>query len=111
MTVHPSNGMTIQGDLTVSGAINGRVLHITDLDHAVFKTDISVLVNLWLAKYGRDWVEKDKATEDEFFEFAMLRLKSTGRLEEHVVWTSKETHPTTNPNQRITVVRIVDGEK
>ena len=62
-----------------------EIKSMTDLDHAVFKTDIETLVNLWIAKYGTDWVDKATVMDDEFFEFTVLRLRSIGRLEEHTI--------------------------
>lgn len=62
-----------------------EIKSMTDLDHAVFKTDIETLVNLWIAKYGTGWVDKATVMDDEFFEFTVLRLRSIGRLEEHTL--------------------------
>jgi len=63
-----------------------RVESMSDLDHAVFKTPIDTLVSLWIAKYGTDWVKRETVLGDEFFEWAALRLRSAGMLEEHNVW-------------------------
>lgn len=69
-----------------------QIKSTSDLDHAVFKTSIEDLSNLWLAKYGVDWINKEVVTNDEFFGWAVLRLKNAGKLEEHRVW---EPHPHT----------------
>ena len=63
-----------------------EIKSMSDLDHAVFKTPIETLINLWIAKYGNDWVDKETVMDDEFFEYTVLRLRSIGRLEEHTVW-------------------------
>jgi len=82
-----------------------KVQAITDLDHAVFKTPLDTLVNLWIAKYGSDWVDKEKVLDDEFFEWAALRLRQLGRLEEHSIFPTSPN----DPRMRI-VLRIVDKE-
>ena len=69
-----------------------KVTSKSDLDHAVFKTPIEALVNLWLAKFGDDWVEKDRVIGDDFFEWAAMRLRALGRLEEHTIWDPPLPH-------------------
>ena len=69
----------------------------SDLDHAVFKTPIEALVNLWIARYGSEWVDKSIVEGDEFFEWAALRLRNIGRLEEHKLYSEGKV-----------VLRIVD---
>lgn len=81
----------------------------SDLDHAVFKTPIEDLVNMWIARYGTDWVDKEQVLGDEFFEWAALRLRSTGRLEEHTLWGGSVTPTSIGTVQaRRTVLRVVD---
>ena len=58
----------------------------TDLDNAVFKTPIESLVTLWIARYGKDWVKKGEVVEDEFFKWAVLRLRSAAKIEEHRIY-------------------------
>lgn len=65
----------------------------SDLDNAVFKTPIDTLVNLWVAKYGTEWVEREKVLGDEFFEWAAMRLRGIGLLEEHAYWDPPVQNP------------------
>lgn len=69
----------------------------SELDHAVFKTSIEDLVNLWLARYGSGWIDKQEVLADPFFEWAALRLRTVARLEEHRLQTDNKV-----------VLRIVD---
>lgn len=79
-----------------------------DLDHAVFKTPVEDLVNMWLAKYGSDWVNKQDVLNDEFYEWAAMRLRAVGRLEEHTIWQAPEAGMALTAQARKTVLRIVD---
>jgi hypothetical protein len=54
-----------------------------DLDSAAFNTPIETLADLWVTRYGDEWVDVDRLLEDSFFGAAYKRLKSLGRLETH----------------------------
>lgn len=74
----------------------------SDLDHAVFKTPVEALINMWVAKYGEDWVSKDLVLDDPFFEWAAMRLRSLSKLEEQSF---------TEEGTRVFMLRIVTGDK
>lgn len=74
-----------------------RVQSTSDLDHAVFKTPVATLVNLWVARFGDGWVDKKGVQGDEFFEWVAVRLKQMGKLEEHLILEKQQV-----------VVRVVD---
>jgi hypothetical protein len=54
-----------------------------DLQSEAFNTPIDTLIDLWLTRYGNEWVDMDKIEDDEFYVLAYKRLKSLGQLETH----------------------------
>ena len=54
-----------------------------DLNSSAFNTPIDTLINLWVTRYGNEWVDIDKIMNDYFFSSAYKRLKSLGQLETH----------------------------
>lgn len=69
-----------------------RIESMSDLDHAVFKTPVETLVNLWLARFGSGWIPKEEVRNDEFFDWAALRLNKLGKLEEQTVVNTTNIH-------------------
>ena len=62
------------------------VRHIHDVAFADLKNEamlapISVLVNMWLAKYQNEWVLSDDVLRDDFFRLAANRLIKLNMLE------------------------------
>lgn len=56
---------------------------LRDLEMEVFDIPVHTLTNLWLAKYGNEWVALADLHDDEFFHYAYARLRSLGQLETH----------------------------
>lgn len=52
-------------------------------EHEAFKTPIATLLNLWLTRYGNEWIDLEDIEKDEFFAIAYKRLKQMGELEQH----------------------------
>lgn len=52
-------------------------------EHEAFKTPVATLLNLWLTRYGNEWVDLEDIEKDEFFAIAYKRLKQMGELEQH----------------------------
>jgi hypothetical protein len=46
-------------------------------------TDIDVLIDLWVARFGNEWVDLIVIEEEPFFMTAYKRLKKDGALEMH----------------------------
>jgi hypothetical protein len=59
------------------------LIHLRDLETEVFAIPVNTLTNLWLAKYGNEWVALADLHDDEFFHYAYARLRSLGQLETH----------------------------
>ena len=91
--VYPSNGLTIMNNgaasfnntVTAPGGVITDMDSVTtaDLNSAAFNTPIETLANLWVTRYGDEWVDVDKLLDDSFFGAAYKRLKSLGQLETH----------------------------
>lgn len=58
-------------------------LTMVDLEKDVFKTPIDTLINLWVTRFGNEWVDLETIDEDDFFRNAYKRLKQLGHLEQH----------------------------
>lgn len=56
---------------------------LRELEMEVFNIPVYTLTNLWLAKYGNEWVALADLHDDEFFHYAYARLRSLGQLETH----------------------------
>lgn len=52
-------------------------------EHEAFKTPVVTLLNLWLTRYGNEWIDLEDIEKDEFFSIAYKRLKQMGELEQH----------------------------
>jgi len=54
-----------------------------ELTTAPFYMRIEDLVNLWLAKYGNEWVDVQEVMYDNYYKYVYARLKALGELEQH----------------------------
>jgi hypothetical protein len=54
-----------------------------DLDHDAYETPVATLIDLWVARFGNDWVDLETVDEELFFGLAYQRLKNLGQLEVH----------------------------
>lgn len=59
------------------------VLTMVDLEKDVFKIPIDTLINLWVTRFGNEWVDLETIDNDDFFVNAYKRLKQMGQLEQH----------------------------
>jgi hypothetical protein len=93
-TTVPSGGYAFRGSNTNSNTIgtyrapggvitNMDEVSMKDLQSEAFNTPIATLIDLWLTRYGNEWVDMDKIEGDEFYVLAYKRLKSLGQLETH----------------------------
>ena len=48
-----------------------------------FHMKIEDLVNLWLAKYGNEWVAVQEVSNDNYYKYVYKRLYAVGELEQH----------------------------
>lgn len=89
--IDSSGNLGIGGTTTFKSTVTAPGGVVTDmdsvrsaqLDHEVFDAAIETLLDLWVARYGNEWVDIDKIMNDEFFALAYKRLRSLGQLEQH----------------------------
>lgn len=75
--------MPISGD-GVRLASTPRRLNESDIKKGVFDLPIDRLVDLWLARFGNDWVDlAEIENSDDFFNLVFIRLKQLSELEVH----------------------------
>ena len=77
-----SAGWIIQGD----GASVQRkelLLMYHDLSHPAYKMPVKELVDLWITRYGNDWVDAAEVEDDPFYKHVHNRLRQLGQLEQH----------------------------
>lgn len=54
------------------------------------------LIDLWIARWGHDWVDLVDVTEDPFYKDAFIRMKREGELEVHFL-TDRAKYVCRNP--------------
>jgi hypothetical protein len=52
-------------------------------EHEAFNAPVATLLNLWLTRFGNEWIDLEDIEKDEFFAIAYKRLKQMGELEQH----------------------------
>ena len=66
------------------GIISNDVeVNMEDLESLPFSTPIETLLNLWVARYGNEWVDVKDVLAEEFYGLTYKRLKAMGKLETH----------------------------
>ena len=73
-----SNDGTLRSKRVVDSEITSAML-----ESEAFKIPIDRLVDLWITRFGHDWVELERIEEEEFFSLAFNRLKQLGEVEVH----------------------------
>jgi len=63
--------------------VTDSMLRSVDLEKDVFKIPIDTLINLWVTRFGNEWVDLETIDNDDFFVNAYKRLKQLGHLEQH----------------------------
>jgi len=58
-------------------------VNMEELDSLPFNTPIETLLNLWIARFGNDWVDVNDVLAEEFYGLTYKRLKAMGQLETH----------------------------
>lgn len=69
-----------------TGIPNPPITDATDsklLSSEVFELPVERLIDLWLAKYGNEWIDLVELQDDSFYSLVYMRLKSLGELEVH----------------------------
>ena len=86
LTIGASNGnlITASNDWTLRAKriVDSEVTNAM-LESEAFKVPVDNLVNIWVLRFGHDWVELERIEEDSFFSVAFNRLKQLGEVEVH----------------------------
>lgn len=54
-----------------------------ELAGSLFEMKIDDVINLWLAKYGNEWVDVFEVKHDSYYKYVYARLKAVSELEQH----------------------------
>ena len=73
-----SNDWTLRAKRIVESEITSM-----ELESEAFKVPVDSLVNIWVLRFGHDWVELERIEDDAFFSLAFKRLKQLGEVEVH----------------------------
>ena len=73
-----SNDWTLRAKRVVESEVTTAML-----ESEAFKIPIDRLVNIWIARFGHDWVPMELIEDDAFFKLAFNRLKQLGEVEVH----------------------------
>jgi hypothetical protein len=78
----PSNST---GTFRAPDGVITRAMEVSmeDLESLPFSTPIETLINLWVARYGNEWVDVNDVLDEEFYGLTYKRLKAMGKLETH----------------------------
>jgi hypothetical protein len=72
---------TIRKDVNRWPEVQTNMIEIKE--HEAFNAPVATLLNLWLTRFGNEWIDLEDIESDEFFAIAYKRLKQMGELEQH----------------------------
>ena len=73
---------TIRREGTIVGDVFSPATSM-ELEHEAYETPVATLIDLWVTRFGNEWVDLETIDNDEFFSKACKRLKQMGQLEMH----------------------------
>lgn len=101
MTISASGNVGIGAQGGPFGAtgktVYGNFVNSVDLkENEAFNTDVQTLSDLWLAKWGNEWVDLSDLQDGKFWTVAHERLKQLGMIEQHYL-TDRATYVCRKP--------------
>ena len=54
-----------------------------ELEHEAYNVAVDALIDLWVTRYGNEWIDLSEIESEDFFRLAYRRLKQMGELETH----------------------------
>jgi hypothetical protein len=60
-----------------------KPLRLEDLSHAAMQAPLSSLADMWLARWGSQWVAEQEFMDDDFWRLTLIRLVGANKLEKH----------------------------
>jgi hypothetical protein len=70
-------------DLKQQQTIGIKALREEDLKHEAMQAPLSSLADMWLARWGSQWVAEQEFMDDDFWRLTLIRLVGANRLEKH----------------------------
>jgi hypothetical protein len=64
-------------------AIGLKPLREEDLKHEAMQAPLSSLADMWLARWGSQWVAEQEFMDDDFWRLTLIRLVGANKLEKH----------------------------
>ena len=86
MTLNSSGNLGIGAGQHTIGKITGEThspATSKELEHEAYQSSVENLINLWVTRYGNEWIDLVDVEGDNFFRLAYRRLKQMGELETH----------------------------
>jgi hypothetical protein len=66
-----------------AGARGIKTLNEQDLQHEAMKAPLSALVDMWVVRWGGEWVSEAEFREEDFWRLALIRLTGANKVEKH----------------------------
>ena len=63
--------------------IGYKPLREEDLKHEAMQAPLSSLADMWLARWGSQWVAEQEFMDDDFWRLTLIRLVGANKLEKH----------------------------
>jgi ABC-type oligopeptide transport system substrate-binding subunit len=60
-----------------------KPLREEDLKHEAMQAPLSSLADMWLARWGSQWVAEQEFMDDDFWRLTLIRLVGANKLEKH----------------------------
>ena len=79
-----------------TAAIRNHTNSIELKENEAYNTSPQTLCDLWLAKWGNEWVDLTAIQDDRFWQVACERLKQLGHVEQHYL-TDRATYVCRKP--------------
>jgi hypothetical protein len=74
---------TLTEPLTTQQPIGLKPLREEDLKHEAMQAPLSSLSDMWLARWGSQWVAEQEFMDDDFWRLTLTRLAGANKLEKH----------------------------
>ena len=74
---------SVQMPETIQQTIGYKPLREEDLKHEAMQAPLSSLADMWLARWGSQWVAEQEFMDDDFWRLALIRLLGANKLEKH----------------------------
>jgi hypothetical protein len=96
-TNYPTAGTIARNPIIQEPYGQFKALTEQDLGHEGMKAPLSALVDMWVVRWGSEWVGETEFQEDDFWRLALIRLTGANKLEKHNL-----------ANQYMSVYRIIE---